>query len=131
VLVDLDNVDAVFKSVLLAYCLPGQFALLTDWDKAAAEPVSHGATDDETTCLDTGNGVHFLACKGTPQRLDRFPEAGSIAQQRRHIAENDTRLRIVGYRTDQPLQFVHTSLLVKFEAQNSSIRTETIERIAH
>ena len=57
VLVDLDDVDAVFQRVLLADGLPRQLALLADRDEAAAQPVGDGAAEDEAARLDAGHRV--------------------------------------------------------------------------
>src|SRR5262249_23050836 len=57
VLVDLDDVDAIFERVLLADGLPRQLALLADGDEPAPQAVGHGPAEDEAACLDAGHRV--------------------------------------------------------------------------
>ena len=55
ILMDLDDVDAVFELVFLADGLGRQLALLADRHEAAAQPVRHRAAQDEAARLDAGD----------------------------------------------------------------------------
>src|SRR3569833_2666809 len=51
IFVDLDDVDAILQCILLTDRLPGQLALLADWNEPAAQTVGDGAANDETARL--------------------------------------------------------------------------------
>ena len=70
ILVDLDDVDAVFQLVLLADGLRRQLALLADGHEAAAKAVGDGAAEDEAARLDAGNRLDPPVGKRRDQPLD-------------------------------------------------------------
>ncbi len=81
VLMDLDDVDAVFELVVLADRLPRQLALLADRHEAAAQAVGHRAAQDEAARLDPRHGLDPAIQEGPCELLDAGPEPVGVAEQ--------------------------------------------------
>jgi hypothetical protein len=102
--VHLDPVAAVLEQVVLADRLPGELAALAHRREAGAQLERDRAAQDQAAGLDARHLVDPLLAEGLGQPLDRLPEAARIEQQGGDVAEQDSRLRVIGDGSDQRLQ---------------------------
>src|SRR5262245_29016104 len=104
ILMDFDDVDAVFELVFLTDGLGRQLALLADRYEAAAQTVSDRAAEDEAARFNARHRLDSLIGKRRDQPLDAGAQAVGMAEQRGDVAKHDARLRIVRYRAHEVLE---------------------------
>ncbi len=104
VLVDLDDIDAIFELVVLTDGLGGQLALLADRHEAAMQTIRRSAAEDEPARLDTGDRLDPLIVERLDQFLDASLETRRMAEQRGDVAEHDAGFRIVRYGPHETLE---------------------------
>ena len=97
-----DPVSAIFQRIVLGDGRAGQLAVLADQQHAGLERHRQRGGEQEAACLDPRDKVD------RPGRRRRHPfdalgKAMRVEQQRRDVAEHDSRLRKVGDRPDQRL----------------------------
>lgn len=69
---DLHLVDAVLQGITDSHGIVREFPLFPDGDEASAELTGHGSAENETPCLDTGDGGDIPFLIGRRQRVDRL-----------------------------------------------------------
>ena len=110
VTVDLESVAAVLQLVLLADDRPRQLAGLAHRDEGGAEAIRHRSGEDEAARLDADDPVDVVGREALGQFVDRPAEAVGVAEQRRDVAEGDSRLgvvRDVAHEGAEPDRFGH------------------------
>src|SRR5579859_3149724 len=96
VLVDVEDIVAVLQRVFDAAGREGQLARFADGDEAGAQLFGHGRTEDEPARLHGGDELDALARPAPAHHLDRLGQRAGVGEQRRDVAEHDSRDREVG-----------------------------------
>ena len=101
---DLHLIEAVLERVGDAHGRVRQLALLADRDEARAEPVRHGAAENEAPGFDPGDPVHPRVEPRPHELIDRVGEGVGIAEKGGDVPEHDAGAGVVRNRPDGGFQ---------------------------
>ncbi len=99
--VDLDAITPVLEIEIPPDRLSGEFARLTNRNESEAHFVGDGRAEDETAGFDSDDQVNAVISVAIGDSIDGEPKAFRVEQERRDVAELDSRLGMVGDGADE------------------------------
>ena len=108
VLVDLQYVGPIFERVFDALTLGRKLFLLANRDKAIAQGIGDGGSDDEAARFNAEDQVDWAGGVALSQAIDDPLEPGRVFQQGGDVVEIDAWLREVGDFADEGFELVHS-----------------------
>ena len=110
--VNLECVAPILKVVVAGACFPWQFAGLPDRHESGVERPGEQGAEDETAGFSAHHDIDLAVPERIHHEFSRQREAGTVPQQRRDVAKDDARMRVIGDVSNQGAEaFRHGSLL--------------------